>query len=265
VLILTGAFVSCATFSGSDQVQDSRADGGPADTSDSGANDAPPIDERDGSVSTTDGGTVSKDSGSIADAANVEDGGFCAGYPNAILCFDFDGTVPTYGLKLGTKNGSAGIGPAFEGGSAPSALVLGTNAAGAQATATPATIDLTSHSGKTIEIDLAFSVPTPLKTIEYIARLNFQSQSSPIAFDSAGNLQCGASSFNNVPAGVHALRVFVPVVAGQATTYSCMLDGVASPSASVSPSGNLSFEIGDVNSGGGSFSVSYDNLLVTAQ
>jgi hypothetical protein len=52
---------------------------------------------------------------------------------------------------------------------------------------------------------------------------------------------------------------------GAVTSFRCSLDGVVSPPAAVVSSHTLSVELGNANSTGGNFTVSYDNLLVRQQ
>lgn len=194
-----------------------------------------------------------------------QDGGFCGQFSDAIACFDFDEANPPPGLTLVQMAGTTTFQPTFAGGSPPTALVVTTTKPAGRTTATPAAIDLAQYANTTVTVDFRFSVSAVTTAIEYLARVNFTHQSSPIAFSAGNTLQCGGGTFMAIAPGVHSISLKMPLDGtGTVTTFSCSFDGSSEKAAPVAASTTLSVELGNEASGSGNFVVSYDDLVVRA-
>jgi hypothetical protein len=259
---LLAIIAACSPFSAA--VDDGAIDGGGAGGAQSDAARADGGGAGDGATDTTDAAVSSEAGSGAADGGALQyaDGGFCASFTKPIFCFDFDeNNNPPQGLTVMQSGGASISYPGtFPEGSAPSALKA-TVGASARATATAPTIDLTKQKNADISIAFAFDIPVKATTAQYVARLNFTSQSSPISLNGANGFACGGTTFANIATGTHHVVVSVAVDAmGNAVAYNCSLDGVTSVGASVAPSLTLSVELGNVM-GGGVFTATYDDFV----
>jgi len=242
---------SCSPFSGSIDDEAGNGAGADASTSDeTGASDGQAPDSAIGSMA--DGGVT------------FPAGSFCATFTDALQCFDFDEAALS-GLVVGKLNGGqVAVASNFDGGSPPLALVATTTNMGAKAVATAPTIILSQHKNATLTVDFQFYVAAQATAIEYIARLNFNTQTSPIAFNNANGLQCGGTTFANLAVGAHAVSISMAIDnAGVVSAFSCSLDGSVPYLATVAVGTTLSVELGNANAGGAAmFATSYDNVVV---
>ena len=257
--LVAALVASCAPFASS--TGDDAGQGGPGAEGGSGDGGA------SGEGSASDAHENPPPEASTTDAGFVtQDGGFCGGFKDAIDCFDFDESNPPARLTLSQSAGGTNtFGPTFAGGSAPTALVVKAPSAGANAVATVIPIAFPAHTKKLVTIDFQFSASAAATGAQNIGRLGFTSQSFPISLSSANALQCGGVSVPFLNAGVHAIAISMAVDAsGNVSQFTCTLDGTTSGTASVVPSKTLSLELGNTNSGAGSLTVTYDNVVVRA-
>jgi hypothetical protein len=237
---------SCAPFTSSIGGDGDGDGGGPS--AEAGNSDAAP----DGDANRPAPDAFAGDGGFVR-----QDGGFCGAFSDAIECFDFDESNPPMGFTVSEgAGGTTAFGSTFVGGSPPKAFVVTAPSPGAHAVATLPPIAFPDHTNKTIAIDFKFSVAAAATGAQYLGRLNFTNQSSPIGLSSGNQFQCGAAAAQNLDPGVHAIAIRVPVDAnGIVTQFTCSLDASTAAGASVVASKLLTFELGNANSGGGSLEV----------